>query len=157
MFVITKNSGSGRTKQNQIILCDKNAYIKSRAAYLLLRNKLMFQDEDYLEELNSLWDWLDFREEFLLEEQKKMGGNLKCHYCPKDHLEIGGKRPEDLAANNKNKRLATVDHVLATSEGGKKYDKSNMVVSCRKCNGKKSNKSYEDFVDEKRKQCASHR
>jgi len=151
MLIITKSSGRGRTKWNQVIFCDTDAHIKSRAAYLLLKSKLTYLDEDYISELDSLWKWLDFREEFLLEQQAEMGGNLQCHYCPKDNLEIGGKRPEDLHKNNKNKNLATVDHIHAVSEGGNKYDKKNMVVACKKCNGKKGSKSYEQFVNERKR------
>jgi 5-methylcytosine-specific restriction endonuclease McrA len=40
-----------------------------------------------------------------------------------------------------------LDHVYPLSKGGK-HDISNLVVSCRKCNNRKSNKHPEDWMNE---------
>jgi len=147
MIIIKKSSGSGRTVQRQIVYCDKTASVKSRAAYVLLRDKLLMQDEDFIENCKNLWDWLDIREVYLKRIQKENNGNLRCDYCGREYLDIGGKRPQDLEVNNKNKNLATVDHIIAKVDGGDKYNEDNMCVACKKCNGKKGKLTLENFLD----------
>ena len=141
--VISKFSSSGRTSQNHIIFTADNPHIKSLAAGVLLKNDLMYQDADFLED--DMWTWLEFREHYL-KKQLTLKGDLVCVYCGKPHLEIGGRTPKDLILNNKNPNLATIDHILALSQGGAKYDENNLCVSCKKCNGKKGSKSVELFV-----------
>lgn len=60
--------------------------------------------------------------------------NWKCVYC--------GKR---LFLNGKNSLQPTIDHVVPRSQGGT-HDISNLLTSCKKCNHKKSDKSFEEFV-----------
>jgi hypothetical protein len=50
-----------------------------------------------------------------------------CHYCNSD---------EDL----------TIDHIIATSKGGKDIP-SNLTVACRSCNSSKGNRPYNDFIN----------
>ena len=50
-----------------------------------------------------------------------------CHYC------------------NNNKDL-TIDHIIATSKGGKDTP-SNLTVACRSCNSSKGNRPYNDFIN----------
>jgi hypothetical protein len=139
MKVINNYSNSGRTNQSIVVIPERPS-IKSRASYELLKNKLISLDDEYfLNDCGELHKWLKFREEYLL-EQKKIKGNLVCKYCGKKHLEIGGRSAEDLIKNNKNKNLATIDHVYPLSKGGKKYDWKNMVVSCKRCNRNKGDK-----------------
>ena len=147
MFKITKSSRKNADKISEIIYDEVNASIKSRAAYVLLRNKLHLQDEDYINRLGGLWKWLDVREVFLTRRQKENSGNLVCDYCGKEHLEIGGKKPEDLSKNNKNSQLATVDHIHPLVNDGEKYNEENMCVSCKKCNRTKGEKSLEDYLN----------
>jgi 5-methylcytosine-specific restriction endonuclease McrA len=47
--------------------------------------------------------------------------------------------------NNKNPKLATVDHKVPVSSGIDKLDVTNWVVACKKCNNRKGSKSYEEF------------
>lgn len=75
-----------------------------------------------------------------MNKKLKENGELICAYCGKKHLEIGGKTAKDLRENNKNPKLATVDHIRALSEGGEKYDEKNCVVACKKCNSRKGSK-----------------
>ena len=84
-------------------------------------------------------DWNKSRKEFLELEFKK-NGTLTCHYCFKKNLKHrGGKIHEK----------ATVDHVIAISEGGDELMHSNFVVSCESCNRKKSNMNKEEFLKSK--------
>lgn len=142
MIKITRKSSSGRTVHNHFIFESDNPHPQSWAARLLLKNELRIQDVDYL--ADELWVWLEFRENYLKEVLAKEG-DLVCKYCGKPHLEIGGRTPEDLEINNKNPNLATVDHIIALDNGGEKYDKNNLCVACKKCNGKKGTKSIELF------------
>jgi 5-methylcytosine-specific restriction endonuclease McrA len=142
VVTLTKKSNSGSTSVNQVIYTAANPHIKSLAAGLLLKNELMLQDVDYLED--ELWIWLEFRERYL-KKQLALHGDLVCVYCGKPHLEIGGRTPKDLILNNKNPNLATIDHILALSEGGARYDENNLCVACKKCNGKKGSKPVEQF------------
>jgi 5-methylcytosine-specific restriction endonuclease McrA len=72
--------------------------------------------------------WLDFRDEFLSSRP------LVCHYCKRDDLIKD--QPEGVVRHVSN--LATIDHVYPVSKGGPRYDPSNCVVSCLKCNADKA-------------------
>lgn len=146
MIVFSRKTRNGGTKINHIIFDETNASIKSRAAYILLFEKLHAQDEDFLAKTDSLWVWLDAREVYLKKRQDKNNGNLVCDYCGREHLDIGGKRPEDLIKNNKNSNLATIDHIHPLADEGEKFNEDNMCVSCKTCNKKKGKTSLEDFL-----------
>ena len=92
---------------------------KSRAALVLLKSELAKQE---------LADWILFREQFLNTHE------LKCHYCGKTGLV---KDIEDMSSAAQRSILATIDHVIPISKGGKRFDVSNCVVACYKCNSKK--------------------
>lgn len=81
-------------------------------------------------------EWLDFREQFLLGiiEEK---GSLTCEYCGKEDL--------DKDAPDYSGYLATIDHIIPTSKGGKKYDTSNFAVACRPCNRDKGDKFLHEW------------
>jgi len=78
--------------------------------------------------------WFSFREE-LLDEAEKRDGKLVCSYCHRDDLIR--ELPEDVrkAAN-----LATIDHVVPVSKGGKRYEKRNCAIACFGCNQRKADK-----------------
>ena len=83
--------------------------------------------------------WNRSRSAFLDDELKKHGV-LTCHYCKRTNLKRrGGKIQEK----------ATVDHILAKSEGGHELAHENFVVACESCNRKKSNISQEEFLSSK--------
>lgn len=146
--VLTKSSGSGITTQNDLIFPVEDPHPHSLAAGLLLKNFLRLQDVDYLESTRSLDTWLEFREIFLKKILER-DGDLVCKYCGKVHLEIGGRTPEDLKANNKNPNLATIDHIKALSQEGERYNEENLTVACKKCNRDKGSKPVEDFKPNK--------
>lgn len=61
----------------------------------------------------------------------------KCVYCgcgvyPRAHRKKGGD-------------LATIDHRLPLSRGGT-WDRSNLCIACRDCNGAKGNLTAEEFM-----------
>jgi len=114
------------------------------AAGLLLRNKLLYQDVDFVED--SFWTWLKFRDEYL-KKILKQKGDLVCSYCGKPHLEVGGLTPQELIQNNKNPNLATIDHITALANGGAKYDETNLTVSCKNCNKNKGTKEVGAFKE----------
>lgn len=97
-------------------------HLKSRAALLLLCLKL--EDEEISE-------WLIFRKEFLGQYK-----TLTCSHCGKTNLQIDTD-DEDL--------LATVDHIVCLSQGGKKFDKKNCIVSCYSCNNNRGDLSVEEY------------
>ena len=137
MKIIELGQSKGRMIKKRITIHIDNPHTKSRAAYEILKEKLTFNDVDY----HDIHEWLEFREIYLLKQKALNGGILKCHYCPKEGLDIGGRStPQELAKNNKNKNLATIDHVIPLSKGGERYNEKNLVVSCKKCNQKKDNK-----------------
>jgi len=125
-IIVKRVSRTGLVTVQETVFCEDDADIKSRAAYVLLCNKLHYQDEGYLSRTEHLWQWLDTREVFLTRRQKENNGNLVCDYCGKGHLDVGGKKPEDLRANNVNKNLATVDHIQALYNEDAKFDEANM-------------------------------
>ena len=143
MRIITKTTKSGSTKINNIVF-EGSPYEKSLASYIFLKEELLFQDVDFLND--ELKIWLEFREAYLNKILKKEG-DLVCAYCGKKHLEIGGKNPQDLPINNKNPKLATIDHIVPLTENGPKYDEENLCVACKKCNTRKGSKSAVHFKE----------
>jgi len=138
-------SSSGNTVVNHLIYNDDNVSIKSQAALILLNDYLKEMDEDYLKGMYEIQEYLNRRFIFLLKEKRRTG-DLVCHYCGKIHLEVGYRLINQSALNNKNKMLATVDHVIPMSSGKVNLlDEKNWVVSCKKCNSRKGSKSYEEF------------
>lgn len=109
-------------KRNRIHVVEP--HVQSLAALVLLTKKLREEE---------LKLWLDFREEFLNARE------LKCHYCGKDNLQI----EVDMTDKEQLKYLATIDHVIPLSKGGKMFDPNNCVVACFNCNRKKGN--HENF------------
>jgi 5-methylcytosine-specific restriction endonuclease McrA len=64
-----------------------------------------------------------------------------CTYCGKGGL----KKTTDFV-----EQLATLDHVHPTSKGGPKFLSTNIVVACSPCNGRKQDKSVDEFMTLKR-------
>lgn len=101
-------------------------HIQSRAALVMLMKYYAKLDKTIF----NPFKWLDFRRKYLTELKKK-NGTIKCHYCPKDNLQIETK---DKA------RLATIDHVHPVSKGGALFDLDNLVPACYSCNMNKGDK-----------------
>jgi 5-methylcytosine-specific restriction endonuclease McrA len=141
--LITK-SGSGHTRSIESIY-SRRPHPHSRAAYLLLVEKLTLQDVDYLQVKTELYQYEEFRWAFLLMELQH-DGDLHCHYCGTGHLNPGHKHSN---TNNKIPNLATIDHKIPLSQGGPRLDPLNCVVACRRCNKLKGVMSYESFLAQK--------
>ena len=103
----------------------------SSYANLVLLQRLYTQMEDN--------HWSKSRKEFLVNELRNKG-NLTCYYCGKPDLQL---------KSDSRHQQATVDHVLAQSEGGDRYDHNNFVVCCSSCNKRKASYSALDFLDSK--------
>ena len=138
---IVRKSSSGSTSIiEKIHYLETEINYKSRASYVLLREHLRLQDKDYLESLATRMEMIEFSRDFLTKE-KELKGDLVCSYCKKPHLVIeyeGMIVPNDIKA--------TIDHIIAISQGGEKKNPKNIKVSCSKCNTKKGNKSLEEFL-----------
>ncbi len=116
----------GHEPQSRVLY--QNPHIQSQAAYVKLKRRYFSQRE--ITRTPPKWrEWLTFQKWFLRKQAKP----LVCAYC--------GKKP--LFKNSKitpPSKLATLDHVQPRARGGKEYDSSNLVVSCRPCNAKKADK-----------------
>jgi 5-methylcytosine-specific restriction endonuclease McrA len=89
--------------------------ISSRAAYVLLSQK--YKDREVEE-------WIALKRGFLKKTLEK-NGDLICHYCGKT-----GLRMEPDPSGRKLGTLATIDHVVPISKGGKEKEESNFVIAC---------------------------
>lgn len=117
-------------------------HIKSYAAYLLLANDLLLQDEDYL---NAEWRIrVEFSRTYLRSVLERQG-DLCCHYCNKSGLII---EEEGMRVSHKSK--ATIDHIIPVSKGGAQYEFDNLVVACGKCNTRKGDRTAEEFIRSRR-------
>lgn len=101
---------------------------QSLAALVLLTKKLAPKPESYK-------TWLKYRKWFL-RQKLRQGRQLTCFYCHKGPL-----RPQ----SDNDDELATLDHVKPLSKGGERFNSSNLVVACYRCNSRKKNKDIEEF------------
>jgi len=144
MIVGSHTSKRGMIVSRNIILVDE-PHQKSLASLVLINDYYRVRDEDYLDKTKDIQYYLDKRHEFLTEILER-DGILKCHYCKHTNLEVGERLLADAEINNKNNKLATIDHVIPVSSGIDKLDTANWVVACRRCNRWKSNMSYDEFL-----------
>lgn len=128
-----------KTIRLQHIIFEDNPSIKSRAAYLLLKERLLLESD----EKDELKEYLNFRENFMNKKLKEGKGILTCVYCGRKDLVKGSRKNHK--HNNSLQNLATIDHVIPVSKGGPKLDEKNCVVSCRSCNSRKGNSLDESY------------
>jgi hypothetical protein len=166
-------TSSGRTKYIDTIWDDPTSS-KSQSASVVLRNKLKdLEDAETRDELGDLPDWVlrkiksnpDKYEKIkvtinnlkFLKDRLTKDGELSCEYCGKGPLIIYDFNMKSLvdALDNPNMRFntkfnpfdgATCDHKVPQSKGGDKFNYSNLAVSCHRCNRKKGNMDYEDWL-----------
>lgn len=144
MVILSRKSKGGSTSYNDIILSD-HPNVKSLANLLLLNDYYSKLDVDYVEKTQTLDRYLELRHEFLFNHFMKHA-DLICHYCGKSHLEIGFREIENAHLNLKNKNLATIDHKIPRNKCSNILDTDNWLVSCVKCNNKKQDLDYVEFV-----------
>lgn len=105
--------------------------------------------EKFLVTMNNL--------QFLKDELKRTG-ELRCTYCNKGPLVIYDINPKEVTTDmllDPNIKIskfnrrdgATCDHMQPQSRGGSKFDYSNLTVACEPCNKRKSNKSWERWLE----------
>jgi 5-methylcytosine-specific restriction endonuclease McrA len=116
----------------------KNPHPKSYTSLVLLQNKFLLLDKDYLES-----DWriqVEFSRTYL-QRKLKENGCLTCVYCGKTNLRI------EIDDNVKvpRKILATLDHIIPFSKGGTNAE-TNLAVACYRCNIKKGSHDVADFI-----------
>lgn len=99
----------------------ENPHIKSHAAAILLCKRYRKLE---------LFTYLRFRKEFI---DTYPDDKLICFYCGAKNLIR--ELPENETRQPWN--LATIDHVIPISKGGKRYNHDNCVLSCYRCNQKK--------------------
>lgn len=112
--------------------------IKSRAAYLLLKDKLRAQDETYKHIHGGRFKWLKFRKRFLI-QYKEIHDRFICKYCGRPDLHESERKRDDWQV--------TLDHIIPLSKGGQMYDNSNLVISCTLCNKIKDSDSLKTFEE----------
>lgn len=70
----------------------------------------------------------------------------KCHYCGTDTWNPYSKDNWDKILHRSYATRATLDHLLARSNGGTLHN-SNVVMACGECNNAKSNLSVGEFIE----------
>jgi hypothetical protein len=95
--------------------------------------------------------------QFLKDKEKELG-ELRCEYCNAGPLVIYDINPGKITPDkldNPNYKFskfnpkdgATADHREPKSRGGSKFDYKNLAVCCYKCNQKKKNMSYTEWIN----------
>tara|TARA_R110000824_G_scaffold334168_4_gene520721 strand:+ start:452 stop:826 length:375 start_codon:yes stop_codon:yes gene_type:complete len=87
----------------------------------------------------ELSQWFKFKKKLLDQCLEDNNGKLVCAYCGRDDL------IEEIPKIKQPANLATIDHIIPLSRGGAKMDKSNCVISCHRCNYRKSDIEVESF------------
>ncbi len=136
-----RKSRSGSTKQVQIIYFDDNTSVNARSSYVLLRNHLLLQDEDYISRIEIKKEKIQFSRDYL-NQYKLVHGDIVCSYCNNRHLVI---EEEGMRVNQN--IIATIDHIIPLSKGGDFKDPKNIRVSCGKCNSKKGSLPLNTFLE----------
>jgi len=117
-------------------------HIQSPASYLLLKNIYKLRERKEGRTAVPEWRrWLTYRNKYLKKQKKLNKGNLVCSYCGTQYLDANTNNP----FRKRERRDATVDHIVAQANGGDKYSEDNMCVCCSGCNGRKKDLSVEEF------------
>lgn len=122
--------------------------IKSRAAYLLLKDKLRAQDETYINVHGGRFKWLKFRTKFLW-QYKKVHNSFICEYCGRPDLREAERKSDAWQV--------TLDHIIPLSKGGQMFDLTNLVICCTICNKIKDSDSLKKFEETNKDYLRGHR
>lgn len=129
-----KNLLGMKTHRNEkIIVTEEIPHIQSLGALIKLKHFYQQIDDSYRQNDLSYKVWLRFRNRWL-KQQKKLHKKLTCYFCGESNLNPNCNSP--LITHKKQK--ATIDHLIPTSKGGKKFDERNLVVACYCCNERKA-------------------
>jgi len=170
---VSDRTQSGKTKWIDWIYDDPSSS-KSQSASILLKKKYLDLEDKEIEDIvGKKPDWVKRRLKINPTKYNKLlvtlnnlkflkdkleEGPLYCEYCNKGPLVIYDFDESSLekGLDNPNMRFntkfnpvdgATCDHKIPQSKGGNKFDYSNLSVSCYRCNRKKGNMNYEDWID----------
>lgn len=121
--------------------------IKSRAAYLLLKDKFRSQDVTYKGIHGIRFKWLKFRKIFLI-RHKEIHNSFICEYCGRPDLRDSERRSDS---------QVTLDHITPLSKGGQMFDLSNIVICCNICNRIKDSDSLKKFEETNKDYLRGHR
>jgi len=144
--MIIEEKISKNQKMNHIIFEEVPVNPRAYSSLLLLN--------DYYKNLDIDVDGFDWRYYFiarrtyLRRKRKEHGGYWVCHYCGKKIYKIQVRNKQ--YQNNRND-LITVDHKIPKEECEDITDSNNFVECCYKCNIKKDNMPYDEFIKIKRK------
>ena len=129
--------------QKEYHLVSTDPSIQSQAAYLLLKNLYKLRERKEGRATVPEWRrWLTFRNKYLRRQRRLTKGNLVCAYCGDGYLDANRNNP----FRKRNRKVATVDHIIAISKGGSYYDERNMCVCCDRCNNNKKDKDVVLFM-----------
>ncbi len=109
-----------------------------------------YRDLDISFNEDNDWRYLFIVKRHWLRKQKKLhNGHWVCHYCNEP---IYKQAPRNKGNSMKNTKLwITVDHMTPASKCNDILDTSNFAESCYKCNNKKRDMTYNNFLIKKNK------
>jgi len=114
-------------------MMEEDPHPNSAAGYILLKKEYQKQDPYIKAQSVSFRVWLTYRNRLLRKIKKQNKGNLECFYCKQQNL-IANFQLKTIKKTKK----ATLDHVIPLAKGGKRFDPTNLVACCSKCNEKKA-------------------
>lgn len=125
---------------------------KRKVSLHKIKPQIVRQHERRMDKLLMLINNMNF-----LKDQLEENGVLKCEYCGTGPLYIYDPFTKDeYQQEDENEYIrhtnfrwngATCDHKDPRSKGGHVFDYDNLAVCCRKCNLKKGNKSYANWLE----------
>jgi 5-methylcytosine-specific restriction endonuclease McrA len=121
---VEEGKGSfGTMKSNEHFVYVDDPHPQSCASLVLLTKHLYRQDKD------NPFGWIRFRNKFVKTRPRR------CEYCGKTQLLSG--RGRNRCSGQKLHDTITIDHAISLNNGGKRFDKKNLRISCYACNAKK--------------------
>jgi hypothetical protein len=140
--MIIEEKISNNHKIRHIIYDDEPNNPKVYSSLLLLNDYYKNHDIDFYES-----DWRYYfitRRTYLRRKRKEHGGYWVCHYCGRKIYKIQERNKR--WQKNRND-LITVDHIIPKEDCDDITDSNNFIECCYKCNVKKGNKSYYEFIN----------
>jgi len=137
------------TKHQFDVIYMKDPHPCSLASHLLISEMYKLSDSLWKQRKRdgraSGWrDWCRFRNRHLKKQKKINKGKLACYFCHQPKLTANYNHPR---VSRRDK--ATLDHLVAQSKGGRRYDVSNIVVACDLCNSQKGDSCHKEFFRKK--------
>lgn len=112
----------------------KRPHVQSRASYVKMIREYKDQDKTLNWQFNK-----GFRRQIIAKFIEKHG-ELFCEYCGKSNL-------TDVYSRDVS-HLATLDHIVPVSRGGRPFDPNNIKICCHDCNCEKGSKPLSEFLSQ---------